>query len=108
LTLRVNAARKALASLERLLMTNASSDVERDASIQRFKHTCEAAWKAAKHYLREAEGVDAASPKGVIRSCREIGLLDEDDAISALEMIDDRNLTSHTYNESLVNKFTAG
>jgi len=101
LTLRVNAARKALASLEQLLQTTPPSDVERDASIQRFEYTCEAVWKAAKHYLREVEGVDAASPKSVIRSCREVGVLDENDAIRALELIDDRNLTSHTYNESL-------
>ena len=37
------------------------------------------------------------SPKGVIRSCREL----EQEATLALVMADDRNLTVHTYNESL-------
>lgn len=47
------------------------------------------------------EGIDTASPKGVVRSCREVGLLDDSEAIMALKMADDRNLTVHTYNEPL-------
>jgi hypothetical protein len=32
---------------------------------------------------------------------REIGLLNEKETIHALQMVDDRNLTVHTYNERL-------
>ncbi|MEN6564659.1 MAG: nucleotidyltransferase substrate binding protein, partial [Veillonellales bacterium] len=63
--------------------------------------TFEAVWKAAQGYLRTVEGMDAASPKGVIRACREVGLLDESEVMLALKMADDRNLTVHTYNEPL-------
>jgi nucleotidyltransferase substrate binding protein (TIGR01987 family) len=76
-------------------------EIERDAVIQRFEFTFEAVWKAAQAYLLQVEGIDAASPKGVIRACREVGLLDEVDATMALQMADDRNLTVHTYNEPL-------
>ena len=47
------------------------------------------------------EGLDAASPKGVIRACREVGMIDDADAVLALRMADDRNLTVHPYNEPL-------
>jgi len=48
-------------------------------------------WKAVKEWLYEHDGIDAASPKSVIRFCREIGLPGEDEAAAALEMADDRN-----------------
>lgn len=85
---------------EAMALTNPNS-LERDAAIQRFEFTFEAQWKAAKHFLTVIEGIDAASPKGVVRSCREVGLLDDSEAIIALKMADDRNLTVHTYNEAL-------
>ncbi len=58
-------------------------------------------WKAAQAYLRVVEGLDIASPKGVVRSCRELGLLTEAETVQCLKMADDRNLTVHTYNEPL-------
>jgi hypothetical protein len=45
--------------------------------------------------------MDVGSPKGVIRSCREVTILTEEQTVKALEMVDDRNLTIHTYNEKL-------
>ena len=77
------------------------STLERDAIIQRFEFSFEAVWKAAQAYLRVVEGLDIASPKGVIRSCRELGLLTESETAQCLKMADDRNLTVHTYNEPL-------
>jgi nucleotidyltransferase substrate binding protein (TIGR01987 family) len=75
--------------------------VERDAAIQRFEYTCEAVWKAAQRYLQVVEGISIGSPKGSIRGSRDVGLLNDEQAMLGLEMIDDRNLTVHTYNESL-------
>jgi hypothetical protein len=46
--------------------------------------------------------VDVASPKAVIRRCREVGILDVHNTVSALRMVDDRNLTTHIYNEELI------
>lgn len=77
------------------------STIERDAAIHRFKIAFEVIWKSAKEVLYEHDGIDAGSPKGVIRSCRELGVLDEEEAVTALEMVDDRNLSVHTYNEKL-------
>lgn len=101
---RLQSARKALDSLKKLVSIDRANDVERDASIQRFEFTFEAVWKAAKQYLYDIEGIDIGSPKGVIRSCREIHLFDEEETILALNMVNDRNLTVHTYNEELAIK----
>jgi nucleotidyltransferase substrate binding protein (TIGR01987 family) len=98
---RLKAASKAVLTLAELIQLKTVTPIERDATIQRFEYSFETVWKAAKHYLREKEGIDVASPKGVIRACREIGLLNEEEAVHALEMADDRNLTVHTYNDRL-------
>lgn len=101
LTERLKDAHSALSRLNEVLSIETPSSIERDATIQRFEFTFEALWKAVKEYLYTIEGLDVASPKGVIRSCRELGILDEHEATLALVMADDRNLAVHTYNESL-------
>jgi nucleotidyltransferase substrate binding protein (TIGR01987 family) len=98
---RLAIARRALQTLRELSSGAPGSDVVRDASIQRFEYTFEALWKAAQLCLRQVEGLEAGSPKGVIRSCFQVGLLEEAQTRLALEMTDDRNLTAHTYNEVL-------
>lgn len=98
---RLKMAQKALVAFQEVMQIKQPTAIERDAAIQRFEFTFEACWKAAKEVLFEREGVDAGSPKGVIRTCREIGILTDQQTVTALEMVDDRNLTVHTYNEEL-------
>jgi len=98
---RLQDANSALSRFDEVLSIKNPSSIERDAAIQRFEFTFEAVWKAAKEYLYVVEGIDTASPKGVIRHCRELGIFNEDTASHALVMADDRNLTVHTYNEKL-------
>jgi nucleotidyltransferase substrate binding protein (TIGR01987 family) len=98
---RIVTALKALKAFESVMRIPEPSDIERDAAIQRFEFTFEAVWKTAKEMLYVVEGIDQGSPKGVIRSCREIGLLNDKETVQLLKMVDDRNLTVHTYNEAL-------
>jgi nucleotidyltransferase substrate binding protein (TIGR01987 family) len=98
---RLSVARKALQTLQELPLGDSPSDVIRDAAIQRFEYTFEAAWKAAQQYLRDQEGLVTASPKSAIRESFHSGLLTEEQARAAMLMADDRNLTAHTYNELL-------
>ena len=58
-------------------------------------------WKCGKDYLLDREGLDVASPKKVIRSLREVGLFSDEETEQALKMVDDRNLTAHTYDETM-------
>ncbi len=92
---------KALVALQEVAGIAEVPVLTRDAAIQRFEFTFEAIWKAAKLYLKEIEGIEVGSPKGVLRSFREVGILSEEETSLGLEMVDDRNLTSHTYNEGL-------
>ena len=96
---RIALAGQALQRLHELALRVDLTEVERDALIQRFEFSFEIVWKVAKDYLSVEEGIDAASPKKVIRSCREVGLLDEAETRLALVMADDRNVTAHTYDE---------
>ncbi|MDL1909289.1 DUF86 domain-containing protein [Chloroflexi bacterium CFX6] len=98
---RLNVARKALSTLRELTDKSKLTEVERDAAIQRFEYTFEAAWKTAQLYLSEAEGLTANSPKSAVRASWQVGLFDEKTAQTALRMVEARNLTVHTYNEKL-------
>lgn len=58
-------------------------------------------WKAAQRYLQEIEWVRSGLPKGVVRACYQVGLLNETEGEHALQIVDDRDLTVHIYNEPL-------
>nr|WP_297934983.1 HI0074 family nucleotidyltransferase substrate-binding subunit [uncultured Lachnoclostridium sp.] len=93
---------RALAKFHELASRQNLTEIERDALMQRFEFTFELTWKCAKEYLYIQEGIDAASPKKVIRSCREVGVLSDEETEQALKMADDRNLTTHIYDESFI------
>ena len=105
---RLAVARRALSTLQELLGLEVPSRVERDAAIQRFEYTCEAVWKAAQRYLQDVEGISVGSPKGSIRASRDVELLTDEQTVIGLEMIDDRNLTVHTYNEAIAEDIYSG
>ncbi|WP_221761341.1 nucleotidyltransferase substrate binding protein [Salibacterium salarium] len=52
--------------------------------FKRFEFSFEACWKLAKQYLYDIEGLDIGSPKGVIRSSREVNLFNEEDRLLQL------------------------
>ncbi|MBU4221280.1 MAG: nucleotidyltransferase substrate binding protein [Euryarchaeota archaeon] len=54
-----------------------------------------------KENLKEREGIICASPKSYFREAFKVKLLTEEETVKALEMTDDRNLTSHTYHEEV-------
>ena len=68
----------------------------RDAAIQRFEFCFELTWKTVTRAARH-EGVECASPRQAFRAAMKFGWI-ADDTIW-FDMLDDRNRTSHTYNE---------
>lgn len=74
-----------------------SSDVVRDGLIQRFEFTYELAWKTTRDYLIDQGIVDKNSPKSVLREAFAQQLIK--DELVWLEMIDDRNKTTHLYSQ---------
>ena len=68
-----------------------------DGTIQRFEFTLELTWKTLKRQL-EAEGIKAATPRETLKQACQAGWLDDEDAW--LQMLRDRDGTSHIYDEA--------
>ena len=97
-------AQRALSSLEELVSKysdNQTDVILRDALIQRFEYSTEAFWKYLKAYLQTEHNLSTNSPREVIRTGLTAKLYSEEMSQELLQMLDDRNLTSHTYVEEL-------
>jgi nucleotidyltransferase substrate binding protein (TIGR01987 family) len=68
-----------------------------NGKAQKFEYTLELCWKAIKAALKTQEGIDAASPKKVIKAWYLAGHLLEDDYLVLMDAVDDRNKLSHVY-----------
>lgn len=78
------------------------SDTMRDGVIQRFKFTTELAWKACREYLTDLGYADVNGPKPVMREAFAHGLIDDETVW--IDILNDRNLTSHVYKEQTANE----
>ena len=95
---------RALASLQELVpsyLEDKEIIILRDAMIQRFEYSTEAFWKYLKAYLLTEHNLSANSPREVIRTGLKASLYKEEISKELLQMLDDSNLTSHTYVEEL-------
>lgn len=68
-----------------------------DSVIKRFEYSLDVLWKYIKDFLSEKKGVTVKSPKDTFREAFKQGLLNEQEAIVMLEMVDNRNETTHRY-----------
>ncbi len=93
-----------LKALERLqeALDMPYSVILRDAVIQRFEFTFELTWKALRGYLKNVHGIVCNSPKQCFREGFSIGLYNEATTGLLLRMADDRNETTHTYDENRI------
>ena len=89
---------RALLQLERAL-AEPKSEFLRDSAIQRFEFSVDLAWKALQDVLERSYGLRPNAPKTAVRLAHENGVIE--DVVPWLAMIDDRNLTSHTYDIDL-------
>jgi len=77
-------------------INQASSELDRDGVLQRFEFSFELFWKTLKLILR-FEGFDCQSPRNCIKEAFRHGYLAEGEIY--LDMLEDRNLSSHIYDE---------
>ena len=78
---------------------NTKSTTLKDGVIQRFEFCYEICWKVMKMYL-ENEGIEEAkSPRSTFREAFKVELIDDGEAW--IDMLKDRNLTSHVYDEEM-------
>ena len=75
---------------------SALNQLEKEGVIQRFEYTLELAWKTIKDYLEQSGMMLAAvTPRQVIKEAFAARVIT--DGQTWIDMIDHRNLLSHTY-----------
>jgi len=79
------------------------SVLEKEGVVQRFEFTLELAWKTLKDYM-EFSGIviEPATPRNVVKEAFAAKILA--DGQIWIDMLDHRNLLSHTYDEKAFNE----
>jgi nucleotidyltransferase substrate binding protein (TIGR01987 family) len=77
------------------------SNLELEGLVQRFEYSFELSWKILKDYL-ETQGENIKSPRDSIKIAFSYEIIDNGDVW--MDMLEKRNLFSHTYDENLFNK----
>lgn len=96
LELKISNFAKALSRLQSAIV-RVEDDVKIDVCIKRFEFTYEVCWKALQSALREL-GIIATNPRDVFDKANKQELMDNPEIW--LQMKDDRNDTSHEYDEN--------
>lgn len=74
----------------------------RNSLIKSFEYSQDTFWKFLKEYLEDIHGAEPiGSPKAIFRKCLELGIITPAELEIALAIAEDRNMTTHTYNEIL-------
>ncbi|MEA3333852.1 MAG: nucleotidyltransferase substrate binding protein [Pseudomonadota bacterium] len=91
---------RAFKLLERTLSIQTPSEAEKGGIIQFYEVSFELSWKIMKDYI-ESEGFIIKSPRQTIKQAFQMEIIENGELwLSALE---DRNLTSHIYDETTTN-----
>jgi nucleotidyltransferase substrate binding protein (TIGR01987 family) len=80
------------------------TDLEREGLIQRFENTYDLAWKTMKDFLENKGYTNIIGSKDATREAFQAGLIIDGEAW--MEMLESRNLTSHTYDEETAEKIS--
>lgn len=92
---------KAYLQLQSTLNIQSPSEAERAGLIQFFELAFELAWKTLKDYL-ESEGTRVNTPRETIKQAFQFSIIQ--DGHTWMQALDDRNLTTHTYEEAMALK----
>ena len=101
--------KRAQAQLEdavQLMRSRELSGLEKQGVIQAFEFTWELAWNLLKDYLNWQGESEITGARDAIREAYKRELIDNGDIW--MFMLQDRNRTSHTYNESTMNEILTG
>lgn len=81
----------------------------RDSVIQRFEYSFELCWKYLSVYLQEKYEIipQVYSPSGVFRTACHTKILSEEQTNQAMNMVQDRNKTSHIYKQEIADYVAA-
>ncbi len=93
----------ALTSLEQFLAEPVRTNRDKAGIIQAFEFTYELAWKTLQRMAQE-DGLQVGTPRQAFASALQAGLIPPEEEAVWIGMMKDRNLTSHTYHESLADE----
>lgn len=95
---------KSLQYLEQALNIPEPDIIQKAGLIQFFEMSFELAWNVLKDYLEEQGFVEIKSPRSALKKSFETGLIP--DGHSWMKLLEDRNITSHAYDEATVEMIT--
>lgn len=90
--------KKALSQLEKFIAKGELNELEVQGLIQAFEYTHELAWNVLRDYLREQGNFAIHGSRDATREAFKLDLIT--DGQTWMDMIQDRNRTSHTYNQA--------
>jgi len=88
---------KALSRLKKFIDKGNLSELEEQGLIKAFEYTFELAWNTLKDFMEYRGQTEIYGSRDVIRKAFELGLIE--DGENWMDMLKNRNRTSHTYNE---------
>ena len=91
--------KKALSQLEKFIAKGQLNELEEQGLIQAFEYTHELAWNVLRDYLREQGNFAIHGSRDATREAFKLDLIQNGD--TWMDMITDRNRTSHTYNQAI-------
>jgi len=97
--------RKALVQLEAFFEPPELNEREQQGLIKAFEYTFELAWNTLRDLLRSQGDATLLGSRDTLREAFRLGLID--DGETWMQMIQDRNLTSHTYNRPTADAIVA-
>ena len=96
---RCNHFNKALSQLRKFIEKGDLNEFEEQGLIQAFEYTYELAWNTIKDYFEEQGEVNINGSRDAFRLAFRRGLIENGE--TWMDMITNRTLTSHTYNEEV-------
>ncbi len=90
--------KKALSQLEKFISKGELNEFEEQGLIQAFEYTHELAWNVLRDYLRAQGNAGIHGSRDATREAFKLDLIQDGDVW--MDMIQDRNRTSHTYNKA--------
>ncbi len=97
--------RKALAQLATFFEPPALNEREKQGLIKAFEYTFELGWNTLRDLLRSQGDASLLGSRDTLREAFRLGLIEDGEAW--MLMIQDRNLTSHTYNRCTADAIAA-
>jgi nucleotidyltransferase substrate binding protein (TIGR01987 family) len=96
---------RALTQLESFIDPPALNDREQQGLIKAFEYTFELAWNTLRDLLRSQGNTLLLGSRDTLREAFRLGLIDAGE--TWMQMIQDRNLTSHAYNRATADAIAA-